>query len=410
MIHFLARPHVLSWLFALAWFWVLDSTEKDCLEARPGSAAARGNLLWILPLTMLIWVNVHGGFLVGFVLLAIYWVSAVWCALRLREDKFDEFLARMHWWARARTLAAVGFAAVVGSLANPYGWNLHRHIYSYLSNRFLMEHIDEFQSPNFHGVAQKCFAILALVAMAALGTRVRRVRVSEGLVVLFALYLGCYASRNIPVSSLLLALVTGPLLSEEMGKLGESTAPIRWSRGVSGLLAGLSRRMGRMESALRGNVWPIAVVVFTGWIAAQGGTLGGGSAGALQLMNAHFDEKRFPAAAVDFLRRRAAEEPTERDAVLAPDSWGGYLIYRLYPRMLVVVDDRHDFYGEEFLKSYLKLIHLEPGWSGFLEEHDVHCVLVPKGSALANMLALSPPWKSVYVDESVLIFERPKAH
>jgi hypothetical protein len=25
-IHFLARPHVVSWLFTLAWFWILDSS------------------------------------------------------------------------------------------------------------------------------------------------------------------------------------------------------------------------------------------------------------------------------------------------------------------------------------------------------------------------------------------------
>ena len=28
-IHFLARPHVVSWLFTLAFFWVLDSTERN---------------------------------------------------------------------------------------------------------------------------------------------------------------------------------------------------------------------------------------------------------------------------------------------------------------------------------------------------------------------------------------------
>src|SRR5579862_6820934 len=29
MIHFLVRPHVVSWLFTLAWFWILDSSERD---------------------------------------------------------------------------------------------------------------------------------------------------------------------------------------------------------------------------------------------------------------------------------------------------------------------------------------------------------------------------------------------
>jgi hypothetical protein len=72
MIHFLARPHVLSWLFTLAWFWILDASERaDFTGVR-----RHRDWLWTLPLLMLVWVNVHGGFLVGFILLAIFWLGA----------------------------------------------------------------------------------------------------------------------------------------------------------------------------------------------------------------------------------------------------------------------------------------------------------------------------------------------
>src|SRR5262252_4879011 len=53
-IHFLVRPHVLSWLFTLVWFWILDSTEQDSLWGRH----LRDRKLWILPVVMLVWVNV----------------------------------------------------------------------------------------------------------------------------------------------------------------------------------------------------------------------------------------------------------------------------------------------------------------------------------------------------------------
>ena len=71
--------------------------------------------------------------------------------------------------------------------------------------------------------------------------------------------------------------------------------------------------------------------------------------------------KRFPVAAVDYLEKHDVQGP-----LVSPDYWGGYLIYRLYPRVRMVVDDRHDFYGETFLKSYLKMVHVEPGWQDFL--------------------------------------------
>ena len=409
MIHFLARPHVLSWLFTLVWFWILDSSESDCLPADSAgpsvtsSAAGSWRRLWLLPLLTLVWVNVHGGFLIGFVLLAICWLSAVWYAVTLKEDKFDEFLAKLRWRTQARRLAGVGFAAGVASLVNPYGWNLHAHIYGYLSNRFLMERIDEFQSPNFHGVAERCFALLILAAIVALASRSRTLRVSEVLVILFALYSGLYASRNIPVSSLLLALIVGPLLSSMLSSAIQNFAARLTSFRTSSRTLGdraraFTERMGALQSSLQGHLWAITAAVFLGVIAVRGGSLG-----ANRLMDAHFDAKRFPVAAVDFLDRKPARE---RDPVTVPDYWGGYLIYRLYPRTLVAVDDRHDLYGEEFVKSYLKMVRVEPGWDGLLQRYQACCVLVPKGSALANILELSPPWKRVYADDVGEIFER----
>jgi hypothetical protein len=398
MIHLQARPHVVSWLFTLAWFWILDESETDCL--RRDSATAGRRILWLLPLLMLVWVNVHGGFLIGFVLLGIYWLSAVWCAQGATRDKFDEFLAKMRWKAQARRLAVVGFATVLASLANPYGWKLHAHIYRYLSNRFLMDHIDEFRSPNFHGVAEKCFALLIMAAMVALTARGRELRLSEGLVTLFAVWSGLYAARNLPVSSLLLALVIGPLLSGAIRSFRERN--LRW-RNLSARVTSFAERMGAVESSLRGHLWVIAAILVTCWIATHGGRLG-----PTQSMHAHFDERRFPRGAVDFLNSRDAKATArERPTIMAPDYWGGYLIYRLYPRTLVAMDDRHDLYGEEILKSYLKMMHGEVGWEGLLDKYQIHCVLVPKSSPLANILEKSPPWTSVYADDTAAIFERP---
>jgi hypothetical protein len=145
---------------------------------------------------------------------------------------------------------------------------------------------------------------------------------------------------------------------------------------------------------LYGHLWPIAAILLTGWIVAHGGTLG-----TTRLMDAHFDAKRFPVAAVNYLEKQGVQ-----GAVLSPDYWGGYLIYRLYPRVKVVIDDRHDFYGEEFLKSYLKMVHLEAGWEDFLREHPADCVVVPKDSAWANILLETAGWRVAYEDEVAVIF------
>jgi hypothetical protein len=116
-------------------------------------------------------------------------------------------------------------------------------------------------------------------------------------------------------------------------------------------------------------------------------------------MDAHFNPKRFPVAAVDYIQKNKLPGP-----IVNPDDWGGYLIYRLYPRTKVVIDDRHDFYGEEFLKSYLKMMHVEPGWKDFLREHPAGAVVVPSTSALANVISETADWKPIYTDDVAVVF------
>jgi hypothetical protein len=378
MIHFLARPHVVSWLLTLVWFWILDSSERECF----GSQVKAMRKLWMLPALMLVLVNVHGGFLVGFALLGIFWLGAVWNWMRSKEDRIEKLLQKISARKRALDLTLGGLFSAIASLVNPYGWKLHAHVYSYLSNRFLMDHIDEFRSPNFHGAAEKSFLALVLITMAVLAVRGRELRMSEGLTVLFAVYAGLYAARNIPVSAILLVMVVAPLVP------------------ASGVAPNFLQRMRAVELGLRGHVWPMLAIVATFWIAANGGRFG-----STLLMDAQFDPKRMPVAAVNYLQNHHIDGP-----VLSPDYWGGYLIYRLYPGARVVVDDRHDLYGEEFLKSYLKMLHGERGWEEFLRMHETSCLLLPRDAALANIVLTTREWKTVYEDDVAIVFVPDQAN
>jgi hypothetical protein len=388
-VHFLARPHVLSWLFTVIWFELLDSA---AYAAEPDAARNKYRRLFFLPVLMLLWVNLHGGFLFGFALLGTYIIGGgvQYFTCRDRREEIRRWLKR---------LGLVGVLSLFASFVNPYGYKLHLHIYRYLSDRFLMDHVGEFRSPDFHGVAQQCFAVILLVAIAALASAHRTHQLPRLLVILLAGYSGLYASRDLPVSSILLTLIVAPLLSETMANSDENAAIAPWLRALFSRLQSFGARMEKLELHLRGHLWLVLAFVLGLWACMHSGRFG-----STQLINAYFDDKRFPVEAAEVIVQREIREP-----IFCPDLWGGYLIYRLYPQTKVLVDDRHDLYGDQFFKDYLKVVLVHPDWSKVLDERHVDWVLVEKNSSLGTLLELTRGWKLIHQDGTAVLFHREKA-
>ncbi len=369
-IHFLARPHVISWLLTAIWFWILETGRQPDMHRR---------LLW-LPLLMLLWANLHGGFLVAFFLLGIYIADAL-AGLLNREVTVRGEAAH-----RARTLGLISIASALVTLINPYGVNLHIHIYEYLTNRFFMQHIQEFQRPDLHTAPAQAFLLMVLLAVIGIISARGKLRSVEWLLILFSISSGMYAARNLPVASMLLMMVCAPVLTQHssfrQGRLA------RWKIVLD--------RTRETELRLRGHLWPAALIAVTLFICLHGGTLAG-----RQIMDAHFDPARFPVKTVDVLEWGGIREP-----IFTLDSWGGYFIYRLYPATKVFVDDRHDFYGEAYIRDYLKVIHVEPGWEAVLDRLGVKLIVLPANAKISEALRTSGKWKASQYDSASVAFER----
>lgn len=390
-IHMYARPHIASWLFSLLWFVLLERWE----DMRQGRVPRW--ILWFFPASMLLWVNLHGAWLFGLALLAIYALAA-FVESRRAQDAFDAIRAAH----RARTMAAVWFVSAATTLANPFAWRLHAHIYRYLTDRYLMNRIDEFQSPDFHGWAQRCFAAILLLLLVGFAGNRKKLRLSQIFVVLLAAYAGFYSSRNLPVSAMLLALIAGPVLWEDCASLAGQGVAWPWVRNLAARIVNFSDRMGAQETQLRGHLWPVASVVFALAICLHGGRLG-----SQQWMHARFDPEKTPVAAVDFLDHEFRGKLIRPQPVFSTDAWGGYLIYRLYPERQVVIDDRHDLYGSQRIRQYLVLTQAEHGWQNVLETWQIRTVLLPADSTLANLLFELPQgWLVAYKDKTAVVFER----
>jgi hypothetical protein len=375
-VHMLARPHVLSWLFTLLWVEALYRSEEGNHWA-----------LLCLPPLMLLWVNVHGGFILGLVLLGLFGCAGIWNQLTSPSVRNRRHLVNL-------TIAFCTCLPV--TLLTPYGYKLHIHVYQYLSSSFLMNSINEFMSPNFHAAGYGYFE--AFILLALLGALLARERftATDVLVLLFSIHASLFAARNIPIAVILMSLAMGSLLAGAISRESGTRLHPRWFSDVHDAVQGISESMAGMEKRFRGHALALVVLVASIAIALNGGRLL-----SAQVLSAHFDEKHFPVAATQFIAQKGIH-----DHLFNQDAWSGYLIYKLYPGTKLYFDDRHDFYGEAFIKDYLKAVNGTWQWREPLDKYQVKWVLVDTGSPLSSVLKESKDWRVEYDDGLAVIFTR----
>jgi len=126
-IHFLARPHIFTLL-------LLFRMRVDARIGPPHSPETVSGGWW--PLTV-VWTNLHGGFLA---LIALLGLTAVGVAIEAFLD-----MERLHGAYRYAKLTA---ACALASLINPYGIQLHIHVFEYLRSDWIRSVIQEFQAPH----------------------------------------------------------------------------------------------------------------------------------------------------------------------------------------------------------------------------------------------------------------------
>jgi hypothetical protein len=378
-IHWLARPHLFTMLFMVIFLTILERVHEG-----------RKRLLWSLPLLTILWTNLHGGFLVGIVLVGAYAGGEL---LRAIVNQATDAGQRAERSASLRAsagylLCAAGCAAA--TLVNPYGYHLHEHIYQYLRDPFLTKYILEFQSANFQNGAAIYLEVMLLLGIAAAVWYGRRKQFTEGLMILGWAHLALVSQRNIPIYMIAAAPIVARPLVEWLRAL--SKAPIAaWLRSVPENLEEIGMELEPMERPWRVHAVSAAVIVLL--------ALGMGSPGAGKKLKAEYDPARYPAKALAVLNR-----PGER--IFTHDEWGDYLIYKLSPQgTRVFVDGRSDFYGSKFDQDdYLDVMNVKYTWQKTLDRYGVDTILLPPDAPLAGALKESPRWRVTYDDGIAIVF------
>jgi nitrate reductase NapE component len=345
----------------IVWYYVLDLYHyKD------------RNYLLLFPFIMIVWVNLHGGFMGGFMLIGIYLFGNFVGYLFPKGDEKEVSLKRF------KILALTTIACLAVSLVNPYGFHILLFPFKLTSAKYLMDHVSEFLSPNFHASYAKSFEFLLLFTITLLGRSKLRLNIIETVLLLLFTHMSLYSARYIP----LFAIIAAPILARQLQTIEEQS---------SGKFAGFMRKrasnIAAIDASATGYFWPLASVILVISLASIG------------TVEFKFDEKIKPVAAVEFLKKEKIS-----GHMFNNDEFGDYIIYSAYPHYKVYIDGRLDMYGAKNVKEYRKITNFEQGWEIILDKYNISWIIYDADSALSRFLFIHKDWKLIYADKVANIF------
>jgi hypothetical protein len=343
-----ARPQVLSLLLASLWLLILERSERN------------HRLLWWTTPLMLVWVNLHAGFALGVALLGLY----------LLGEFLERFLSQQPAAASNHRLGALAFAFILNLLVvplNPNGARMFAYPIQTLRSKAMQSYISEWGSPNFHRADYWPLLLLLLAVVARLAWSRTRVRPRDMLLLLVSTFAALSSIRMIP----LFVLIAVPLIAAAT----KSWLQSRPSRG------------------------PKDRVVFNAIVlTAMAGFVAVHIAMVFRQQN-QAEAEHFPAGAATFLAAYPPDQP-----IFNHYDWGGYLIWRLYPRTRVFIDGRADLYGDPIFREFMQTYLLTKDWQQTLARWQIGTVIVPPDSALASGLRSHPGWSVRYEDREAVVF------
>ncbi len=371
-----ARPQIVSFALASIFAYILNQYRWHHGE----------QLWWLVPL-MAVWVNVHGGFAIGFIFIGLTLAGQIvslfwgWIRERAGASPASTIAPGDVGLGRVIRLAGIGLACAAAVVVNPSGPAMLLYPFKTVSIGVLRDFIQEWQSPNFHEVRAQIFLWLLFATLAVVGLAGRRANLTDLLLVCGVGYLGFLAWRNAP----LLSLVAPPLLTRHALALWDE------ARARFPPLARLPAERTPRAGALN---WALLILMSLAALLKI-------SVEMLPETNETQLARIVPIGAAEYVRQ--AQPPGQ---LFNSYNFGGYLAWALYPDYPVFVDGRTDLYDDAFLREYLAIAFARPGWQAALEKYGVRLALVESNSVLADQLAREADWRIIYQDPTASVFQR----
>jgi hypothetical protein len=363
------RPQLFSYLFfslyLLALFRCLDN--RDCRH-----------LKW-LPLLMLAWVNLHGGYILGIVLIGLFLVIA----------SYRHFFGAREEGQQLRALLIILALTLGASLLNPY-FASHWLFPFHLVGADFIAPISEWRRPELGEGHFQFYLLFVLIFFIISAISLRKRATLIAVIPLPFIAASFLSVRHIPLA----LLVMTPLLVQHISVLQQhKLPPFSWFAALQHKVK-RSRELGRGEFLLN---WILLLVLAAG---------GAKVYPALHRNDAERINRYLPVKATDFIEQAAIE-----GNMFNTYRYGGYLLYRLYPRHKVFIDIRADMYGSDFIAEYGKILFAKPGWEALVKKYEIDFFVCDRFTPIAEILKASPDYSLLYEDNlSIVAVRNPQVN
>lgn len=370
------RPQFFSLVFLACLIWVVDLW----LERND-------KLLWIIVPFFILWSNLHGGYMLGILFLLS---SAVGLLLDTISSDEDDRRGKLK---RACILAGVSLASYAAAAVNPNGIRMWFIPFQTVGVDVLRLLIQEWASPDFHGMETWPFAFYLTLLVFCLSRKTKKIPFRLVIPSLLFILLGLYARRNMAVavivSLLMLAVAWNNLPITDF-----FTALI--PKSIQNWYADYRTRGG--------NDIPVSKKKVINLIFA--GLLGMGcffklAAVTHPVLVTAFEQRYNPEQAVVFMDSHKA---LVNGRLFNSYNWGGYLIWK-NAQIKVFVDGRTDLFGDEILREWLTITQVDKGWEDLLQKRQVTRVMIEPTRPLASALPAAG-WVERFRDTQTVIFDR----
>lgn len=339
-----ASPNIATMLFAVVFY-------GECLRRRRW---------FLLPLMMVAWVNLHGGFMLAFPILGVFGGIAL-----LRRD-----------WTNFRNTCLAGIGCVAAIFVNPLGWHVYDGVRATLGH-FVQADIGEWRSYFFNmelpGSLPGIVYALTFVGLELRYRNVTRVPLEARVLAWLFLFLGLYQFRYIAFffifSSVPMALHIDGLLPKRL-----SNPEVRRAMLAAGIVG-------------------VLLLPFT------------------------FMQVRSALTLPDMLSEQDArylEAHTSHARLLNHWNVGGLLIFRTRGSVPVFIDGRAaTAYPDELLRDYHDLVQWDidaASWDKVISKYKIDAVLwIRAHDPLRQFLVGQRGWKEEYTGAYVSLYRRQEA-